>query len=405
MPTIEKERSIVRDLARRVLDIANEDRMVPIIQRWKDVNALRKPDRAPVWCRPVGCWPELLPEESLECEDSWLRGLERGFRRVLIKRDIDDDDPIENYFTVGARFDVEPANVFGVDVHYTSSNVEGGAWAYDPPLRTESDFDRLQMPRFTYNAEKTRESLNRMTDLLGDIAPVFLTGGPSLGATLGGSAANLRGLEQIMVDMIDDPGLLHRLMAHLRDATLTSMDVVENAEMLTPNNVGPMTASDPIGQGPTDGNFTFQNCWCSANSQEFDAVSPARWEEFCLDYQRPIFERCGMVAYGCCENLTTKIDAVLSIPNLRVFVCSAWTDLNVVLDRIGTDYCIMWRQKASAVVYNDESKVKDDLMEGMQRLQGRYYQVVLRELQTLAGNPDRLHVWTRMGKDAAEKYA
>ena len=42
---------------------------------------------------------------------------------------------------------------------------------------------------------------------------------------------------------------------------------------------------------------------------------------------------------------------------------------------------------------------------GCQRLQGRYYQIVLRELQTLAGHPDRLHVWTRHAKAAAARYA
>jgi len=30
---------------------------------------------------------------------------------------------------------------------------------------------------------------------------------------------------------------------------------------------------------------------------------------------------------------------------------------------------------------------------------------VLRELQTLAGHPDRLHEWTRFAKEAAEKYS
>lgn len=404
MPTTDRERTIVRDLARQVLDMAHEERMAPIIQRWRDVNALRKPDRAPVWCRPVGCWPELLPEESLQCGDPWLRRMERAFRRTLIKGDIDDDEPVEKYFNVGAAFDVEPANVWGVDFHHTNSNVEGGAWAYDPPLRSEHDFERLRMPVFRYNAERTSEAIDRMTELLGDIAPVFLTGDSRLGATLGTNAANLRGLQQMMIDMFDEPDLIHRLMGHLRDATLASMNAVEQAELVTPNTTGPMTTSDPIGTEPLDGNSTLRNCWCMANAQEFDAVSPAQWEEFCLEYQKPIFERYGLVGYGCCENLTAKIDGVLSIPNLRIFVCSAWTNLEFVLDRVGTDYCIMWRQKASEVVYNDEERVEKDLTNGARRLQGCCYQVVLRELQTLAGNLNRLHVWTQMAKKAAEKF-
>jgi hypothetical protein len=45
------------------------------------------------------------------------------------------------------------------------------------------------------------------------------------------------------------------------------------------------------------------------------------------------------------------------------------------------------------------------LFEGARQLQGRPYQIVLRELQTLAGHPDRLHQWTRLAIDAAEKYS
>lgn len=101
-----------------------------------------------------------------------------------------------------------------------------------------------------------------------------------------------------------------------------------------------------------------------------------------------------------------KRDGVLSIPNLRIFTCSAWTNLTALLEKAGMDYCIMWRQKASDVVFPDDTKqIKKDLMDGARQLQGFYYQIVLRELQTLAGHPNRLHEWTRYAKEAAERYS
>ena len=63
----------------------------------------------------------------------------------------------------------------------------------------------------------------------------------------------------------------------------------------------------------------------------------------------------------------------------------------------------MWRQKASDVVFPDDtSALKQHLESGVRRLRGCYPQIVLRELMTLAGHPDRLHVWTRLAIDAAE---
>jgi hypothetical protein len=70
------------------------------------------------------------------------------------------------------------------------------------------------------------------------------------------------------------------------------------------------------------------------------------WEKLRLNYQEPIFGRYGLVGYGCCENLTPKIDGVLSIPNLCSFVCSAWTCLEAMQDAVGQEHTITWPRRA-----------------------------------------------------------
>jgi hypothetical protein len=91
---------------------------------------------------------------------------------------------------------------------------------------------------------------------------------------------------------------------------------------------------------------------------------------------------------------------------LRISVCSAWTDLALVQEAVGQDYVIMWRQKANDVVFPDDvGTVRRDLEQGCKQLQGYHYQIVLRELQTLSGHPDRLHEWTRAAVEMAAKYA
>ena len=401
-----RERECVRELARRVAQIAASDENGRIKRRWRDVNALRKPDRPPVWCRPVGAWPELLPQDALVCSDPWLRSIEQGFRQILIKHDIGDDSPVEAVFPVHAVFDVEPANTWGVDVGRHAAPVAGGAWGYDPPLKDAADLDRLRLPAFHYNEAKTQAALSKAHALVGDILPVELTCGAPLGATLCTTAADLYGLSEMMLAMATGPDIIHRLMSHLRDGTLQAMRQVQETGLLTPNNRGAMTCSDPLGPALENGRHTYKDLWGMANSQEFDQVSPAMWQEFLLPYQMPIIEQFGLSGYGCCENLTHKIDGVLSIPNLRIFVCSAWTDLDEVIERVGSDYVIMWRQKAGDVVLPDDvTRLRRDLEGGMKRLKGCHVQVVLRELQSLFGHADRLHVWTRLAKEAAAKYS
>jgi hypothetical protein len=77
-----------------------------------------------------------------------------------------------------------------------------------------------------------------------------------------------------------------------------------------------------------------------------------------------------------------------------------WTSLEAVQRAVGRDYVIMWQQKASDVIFSDDGEtIRSDLEQGCRQLQGypRYQglptQIVLLELQTLSGHPDRLHEW------------
>ena len=244
-----------------------------------------------------------------------------------------------------------------------------------------------------------------MQEALGDAMEVRLTCGVPLGAGLGGTAVNLRGLGQLMYDMMDRPDLVHRLMSHLRDGVLKAHKAVEETGLLTLNNSGPMYTSDPPRDDARPGNITIGDLWTGSESQEFQEVSPTMWEEFLLSYQLPILSKFWLSSYGCCENLTRKIKGVLSIPSLRVFVCSAWTDLQKVVDAVGDRYTIMWREKASEIVFNDMTYIRRNQEEAMRMAQGCHVQIVLRELQTLNGRPERLKEWSDSAKEVAAKFA
>jgi len=405
-PRAERERAVVRELALRVREIAESAENRAVVRRWRDVNALRTPDRSPVWCRPVGAWKEMLPEEAILCRDPLARSMERAFRQILVKRDIGDDSPVEASYAVAALFRAEPGNLWGFDTPTRSPGDEGGAWAFDPPLKEDADFDRLVVPRFAVDRPATVRAADRAADLLGDAMPVRTVCAPPVSGTLGTEAALLRGMSEMMLDMAVRPELMHRLMSVLRDGALRGIACAEESGLLTPNNTGPMYCSDPVGPPPGPGGITCGNLWTNVNSQEFDQVSPAMWEEFCLAYQRPIVDRFGLSAYGCCENLTRKMDGVLAIPNLRIFVCSAWTDLDAVIGRVGRSRVIMWRQKAADVVFADDvAAVRRGLEEGLRKLRGCFVQIVLRELQTLAGRPRRLHEWTAAAIELAARFS
>ncbi len=387
---------LVRDLAAEVSAMAHSAAMAAIRRRWRDVTARRRPDRPPIWCNPVGCWPELLPESWLVCRHQDLREMERYCKRLLIKGAIGDDTPVLPTYDIAPVLKVTPANKWGFDIKSEQLGAAGTAWRYLPTVVTPDDYAHLRVPSYAYDAPATATRRDRLQDYLGDSMPVRVNplGGYFSAATLCSEAAKLCGLEEMMMNMILAPEQVHRLMGVMLQGVFNLINVLEESPQLIPNTDGPMFLSDPLRDNDT-GVVTLQDCWIHGNSQEFDPVSPAMFEEFLLNYQRPIFARFGAVCYGCCENLTRKLDAVLSIPNLRLLTCSGWTDLGVLVEKAASRCCIMWRHKASDVVCPpDTRELRRKIRSQADLLGDASYQVVLRELQTLMGHLDRLREWT-----------
>lgn len=396
----------VRRLAEQVMALATSPRYAERRRRWRDANERRQPDRAPVWCRPAGAWQEILPPTALQCADPLCRRLEYALRQHLHKDWIGDDHILEPYWPVPAVFRHDGEHLWGLPTHQSLGTTPDGGFSYYHPVETPADYARITVPEFTYDAAATAAAADRAREVLGDVMPVRITGSPPVGPHQGTYLEQLRGMQPMMEDMILYPDLVHQAMATFTEAALRAQRVAQNAGVLTPNHNEPMTCSDPLGGPPGSGPVVLRQLWTSANSQEFDLVSPEMQEEFLLSYQKVVFAHYGAVQYGCCESLTSKIPIVLRIPNLRLFVCSFWSDLEKVIEGCAGRCTIMWRQSAAQVTVNatlDEHR--RHLEAGLQRLRGQPYQVVLRELQTLHGRPDRLRDWARLAIGLAEKYA
>jgi len=393
-------REIVRELARQVAEFAATEENAFRQRLWNDVNSLRKPERPPVVCHPA-CWEEIMPRSVVLSQDDFHAGIEYRLRQILYKLEIGDDTVVAPHWTVSEAVRLEGEHFWGVPIGYHRTDVAGGAWRYDPPIREEADLEKIVPPRYTHEPEKTEENVSRMAGLFGDILPIEVTCSvPGPGAWLHGWASQLCGIQQVMEYLMDRPEWMHRLMGILRDGHLGVMDQFEEMRILTLNNTGLMACED-LPQPDFDGeNVRLKDLWGRGESQEFQCVGPRHYREFLLDYQKPILERFGLTFYGCCEDLTHKMEMVLSVPNLRKFVCSPWTDIERLAEAVGDRYCIEWRQKATDVAYMpDLAPIRAHLERGLRAAKGTPTQIVLQELETVNGNPDRLKEWAQAAKE------
>lgn len=409
-----KDVEILRQLAARYAEIA----ALPIQEEkrklWSDHFSLKK-TRVPilatygmwnVWCR------EVFGDDRMECEDPFFRTHERELRMRIFQHEMVGDDTIqEPWIALGATIKGGWGTAWGVDETMHGSGVEGGAAAFDPPIKTWDDLAKLRMTHHEVDEAATARDLDRLSGAIGDLLAIDVLRSPTysgFSADISTSLAKLRGLETLMTDMYEYPEELHRLLAFMRDGILQNNQEAEDAGhfTLTSGQNQAMCYADSLERPrPNSGPCRRKDIWGFCAAQEYTLISPEFHEEFLFQYQKPIFEHFGLVHYGCCEDLGRKIDMLRSLKNLRSIAVTPVADVALCAEQIGTDYAISWRPNPTDMVcygYN-EDRVRRIIGCGVAACKGGYPHIHLKDVETVEGDLTRMGRWVKLVREVAEK--
>ena len=139
MPVSERERRILRGLARQVAEAAALGVQGERIRLWNDFNALR-PQRPMVLAFPEGGWRDIVDDSHLQCDDPLLRGWELGLRRrAWHAGHIHDDHPVTDLFNVAWILRIGDC---GVVEQYTRTEALG-SHVWDAPIKRPADLSKL----------------------------------------------------------------------------------------------------------------------------------------------------------------------------------------------------------------------------------------------------------------------
>jgi len=208
-----KDQTILRDLAKQVVEIADLPIMAERREMWKRHNRLERV-RPMILVFPEGAWRELLPESTLECKDGNARGIERNLRmRLYYPQHLHDDTVIEKEWIVHK---VVTLTGWGLTASQVSSTVPTGAWGFDSVIKTPKDLKKLKFPEVRYDEETTQRNFEDVGNIFGDILDVKLKGISRISFHLMNIYTKFRGLEQVMWDMSENPAMLHDAMAFFR---------------------------------------------------------------------------------------------------------------------------------------------------------------------------------------------
>jgi len=215
----EKDKKVLRELAKRVAELAARPVEEEKKQLWYKLNSLEE-TRPVIFCDPELGWNEIIKDSDLKCEGDLARMWENMLRKEIFWGEcMGDDRVVDIHFNVPH---IAKSTGWGMDKKVIGSLAEG-SYRWEAPLKSYDDLDKLHYPDIIVDYEKSDLVFNQAQEIFGDILKVRRKDiwWWTLGMTW--TLVDLRGLDQILYDMYDHPQELHRLMAFLRDTvTITS---------------------------------------------------------------------------------------------------------------------------------------------------------------------------------------
>lgn len=342
-----KDLEILRPLAEEYAAAPADDKWRKRREKWRAINSLR--GKEPVIWAADFAWSE-MPESRTRCEDPLFRSLEGQLRQKLFAAKIGDDMVLEPWLTLAPEWE---SRGWGVEIKSVRPEEAGGAFKTEAPLKERADWKKLRTPRHAIDEARTAEKFRRATDAIGDILTINASRAPaSEYRYFSGAMCQLRGFEDLMMDMIDAPDWTRDFAAFLSAGVEKAESEAEKAgDFSLTDGAHAFGYRDELADPtPNTRGVSRKQLWGWAEGQDYSDVSPAMFEEFVLRYQIPILEKYGLTIYGCCENITPKIDLLRKIPNLRVIVVSPFSDPAKCAEQIGDRYVPCYRPSPADMV-------------------------------------------------------
>ncbi|MFN3684428.1 MAG: hypothetical protein ACK41F_10925 [Fimbriimonadaceae bacterium] len=405
------DRSLLRELANRVAEIAALPVQEEKRRLWKRLNAVRM-ERPMVMIDQV-CWNELQQTGELDllCEDPECRGYELGLRRILYQwNHFPVDRVVEPYLDV-------PMAVhntgFGIHVQEETASIDPTSdvlgHIYRCQFETEEDLEKIQTPRVWHDEAETKRRLERAHEIFDGTLEVRLQGcDPYL--SLWDPISTWVGVENTLYYLVDRPDYMHRLVGRMTEGYLAMLDQLEQQGLLCqPQPIihctGAYTDELPK-EGFDPARPRCKDLWMFGLAQIFASVSPQMFDEFEVAYASRICERFGLVYYGCCDPLDGKMEQVRKIPNVRKVSMSPWVDQERGAEEIGRDF-VFSRKPSPALLATDSfdpEAVRRDLQATLDvcRRHGCSVELILKDISTIRYEPRRLDEWARIAMELVQ---
>jgi hypothetical protein len=409
----EKDRTILRELAAKVAEIAALPVQEEKRKLWRKLNGL-KPERPMVTIDQV-CWSEMNIDGklTLHCEDKECRNYELGLRRTLLQWEyFPVDMVVEPFIKV---YKAVHNTAFGMTVEeHTLATFESNevlSHKFENQFNTIDDAAaKIKMPVITHDAAETKRRMEFAASIFDGVMPLREEGvDPYL--SIWDPIATWMSVEGALYGLVDKPEMMHAMAKRIVDGYMVMLDQLEEQGLLCHSQALVHCTGAFADELPAPG-FNPQkprtkDIWMFGLAQMFATVSPAMFEEYEIDYMMPIFKRFGLVYYGCCDPLDGKMKEVKKIPNVRKISMSPWAKREKGAEEIGRDYVFSNKPNPAfiAVTSFDGDHVRKDL-ETTREICKRYncpLEFIFKDISTVHSEALRLKQWADIAMEVASK--
>lgn len=402
----EGDKKILKNLALKVLEISNFHEQFEKRKLWFEHNSLKK-TRPLIICDPENGWNEIITESQILCKNDLSKRWEMVLRKEIFWGEkLCDDKPIEANFDIGYTF---KETSWGIDLKFSGGN-DGGSYIWEPLLKNYKDLDRLKFPSIEVDFETTERIQRLAKEIFDEILNVRLIGKWWWSTGLTYELVLMRGMEQIMVDMLDSPNFVHELMAFLEQGNLKRIKFLERNNLFSPNNdlylsPGGFGYTNELPDKKINKNVQTLDLWGFSESQETIGISPTMFEKFIFPYQYQIQSLFGLNSYGCCEPLDKRWYIIKDFPRLRKVSVSPWANLEIMAEQLQDNYCYCLKPNPAylAVKEIDQEVIRKKIKEAFNIIKDCRVEVLMQDNHTIGNNPNNVINWVRIAKEEAEK--
>lgn len=404
-----RDREIVRELAKKQLEVANSLRNDEIMRQWRAQAEGRR--EKPTVRFLVSNFPQEAIEPRLRCEGEEARQLERKLLSTMAGRDLfDDDTPISDTFDIGLRAWAEP---FGISPQYTRATEKYGKGFHIDPVINDfgAELDKFRGGKFTVDLEGTEAAEKLASDVLGDLLKVrrVMHVPP---ASMTNPIVNLTGMENYYIAMYDDSEAVHQVMDMACRVYEGFYDYLEEKGLIQPTNGTvslPQESFAFTDELPSDKATKLTDCWGFMESQETTAVSPETFGEFVFPYQDRLAKRFGLLSYGCCERVDAIFPGYLSKwKHLRKLSVSPFNNEPLVGEYLRGSQIVYYSKPRSEHVCLPgplNEKLITEYFKGVAKAaSGCILEVAQRECGTIYWDAPRAKQYVDLAKHTIEKY-